>query len=68
VDTGKEIGTNDHHGTEERDAYGDRDPLTGCHEAGRKSFMGVWGFRGGGDGRGDNGGDVAEEADEQRRD
>jgi hypothetical protein len=55
-------------GTEERDANGDRDPLTGCHEAGRKSFMGIWDFRDGGDGRGDDGGDVAEEADEQRRD
>jgi hypothetical protein len=30
--------------------------------------MGIWDFRGGGDDRGDNGGDVAEEADEQRRD
>ena len=68
MDTRKEIGTNGHHGTEERDAYGDRNPLTGCHEAGRKSFMGISDCRGGSDGRGDNGSDVAEEADEQRRD
>ena len=68
MDTLKKIGADGHRGTEKRDANGDRDPLTGCHEAGRKSFMGIWDFPGGGDGRGDNGGDVAEEADEQRRD
>ena len=68
MDTRKEVGTDGHNGPEERDANSDRDPLTGCHEAGRKSFMGIRDIRGGGDGCGDNGGDVPEEADEQRRD
>jgi hypothetical protein len=44
------------------------DPLTGGHKASGKPFMSIRDLRGGGDGRGYNGGDMAEEAAEQRRD
>jgi len=64
ADARQEVGTDGHHGTQDWDANSDRDPLTGCHKASGKPFMSIWDLRGGGDGRGYNGGDMAEEAAE----
>src|ERR1700759_4292224 len=68
TDARQEVGTDGHHGTQGRDANSDRDPLTGGHKASGKPFMSIWDPRGSNDGRGYNGGDMAEEAAEQRRD
>jgi hypothetical protein len=68
ADARQEVGTDGHPGTQDWDANGDRDPLTGGHKASGKPFMSIRDLRGGGDGRGYNGGDMAEEAAEQRRD
>ncbi len=47
---------------------GDRNPLARGYEAGREPCIGIRDLRGGDDSRGDNGGDMTQEANEERRD
>ena len=68
MDACQEVGSNGHHSSKDRDADGDCDPLARGYEAGSEPFAGILDPRGCGDGRGDNGGDMAEEATKQRRD
>src|SRR5690242_12352049 len=64
MDAGQEVAPKGHYGTEDRDADGDRDPLTRSYKAAGESFVGIWNIRRGGNGRGDDGRDVAEKTAE----